>query len=135
MSAASTLAGRIGRHAVIYGGAGAATLLLGLVNVAVLTRLLAPAEFGQVATFLVFSSMLTIVYNLGSLQGGFRAAFGGTGDGEEIGTIDDDDPDAPEVDRPRALGAALCFTAALALAGTLVVAAFSGEIAHALLGD
>src|SRR3954467_10055363 len=82
MSAASTLAGRLGRHAVIYGSAGAATLVLGLVNVAVLTRLLEPHAFGRVATFLVFAGMLTILYNLGSLQGSFRAAFGGSGEGD-----------------------------------------------------
>src|SRR4051812_2991407 len=116
MSAASTLAGRIGRHAVIYGSAGAVTLALGLVNVAVLTRLLAPHEFGQVATFLVFSSMLTIVYNLGSLQGGFRAAYGSMGDGDDIDVDDSDDPKGLAVDKRRALGAALCLTAAIALA-------------------
>src|SRR4051794_26069241 len=116
MSAASTLAGRLGRHFVIYGSAGAATLALGLVNVAVITRLLAPHEFGQVATYLVFGGMRTILYNLGSLQGSFRVAWGG-GD-EDIGVDDfEEDDEHAATDKRLALGTGLLLTAMVALFG------------------
>src|SRR4051794_29253559 len=91
-SALEALGGRIGRHGSIYGGALFVTLVLALVNVAVLTRLLDPGPFGDLAVLLVFASLLTIAFNLGVLQGAMRVAYG-TSD-EEFGH----DDEAAEVD-------------------------------------
>src|SRR3954453_15058865 len=121
MGVGSTYAARIGRHAAIYGAAGAATMLLGLVNVAFFTRYLKPSQFGQVAVYLIFSSMLAVLYNLGSLQGAIRAAFGG--DDEETGE------GGPAVgDKRGALGTAIVFTTLVGVCGTALVAAFAPAI-------
>src|SRR3954453_22833416 len=115
MGVGSTYAARIGRHAAIYGAAGAATMLLGLVNVAFFTRYLKPSQFGQVAVYLIFSSMLAVLYNLGSLQGAIRAAFGG--DDEEGGVSGG----TAVGDKRGALGTAIAFTALVGVLGTAVV--------------
>ena len=116
-------------HSGLYLAAGAVTLLSGLVNVAVLTRELSPGEFGRLAILLVAGSLLTVLLNLGTLQGTMALVYGSV-DGEDAGT-----PEAASTDPRRALTTGLAMTAslgALAISGTAVL---SGSIADWLLDD
>ncbi len=132
MSALSTLGVRMGRHVGIYGLGSGGLVVLGLVSLAVLTRFLVPGEFGQYALFLIFSALLTMLYNLVSMRGGLRAVFGG--DDED----DDDDEEADEVREGltrRALGTALFLTALVGAIGTVVIWPLSPRIADFLVHD
>ena len=127
------LAGRIGRHTGTYAVGSFVTVVFGLANIAVLTRLLDPGPFGELAVLLFFSALLTITYNLGSLQGVFSWAFGATaeegGDAEQIaasGTADD---------KRRALFTGLALTGVMAAGGTAVFLALATPLADLLVDD
>ena len=85
---------RVGRHTGIYGGGQAGSLLLGLVTLAVLTRFLDPAAFGQYALYYVFTGLLSVLYTLGWVRGSLLWVFGGGGDDDD----DDDDVDGDSSD-------------------------------------
>lgn len=132
MSAFSTLGVRMGRHVGIYGLGSGGLVVVGLLSLPILTRFLVPGEFGQYALFLVFSALLTMLYNLVSMRGGMRAVFGG--DDED----DDDDEEADEVREGltrRALGTALFLTALVGAIGTLAIWPLSPRIADFLVHD
>ena len=129
----SALASRLGRHASVYICGSVAVFALSLLNVVVLTRFLAPAEFGRLGVLLVFASMLTVLYNLGSLQGTFRHVFGSSADeeahdGERVAS-------GPSSVRRRALGTGILLTAAIAALGTCLIALLARPFARLLLGD
>jgi O-antigen/teichoic acid export membrane protein len=136
----SHLAGRIGTHSLIYALSAITSVLAGLLNVAVLTRYLGPGEFGRLAVLMVSASLLTLVFNAGSLQGTFSLVYGasdGDGDGEGDG-----DGDAEELgdrvgalDRRRALTTGLALTAAAGTVGTAVLVVVARPAADILLGD
>jgi O-antigen/teichoic acid export membrane protein len=130
----SRLGVKLSRHAGIYAGGQALYLVLALANVAVLTRLLSPSVFGELAIFLVFASLLTVLYNLGTLQGTFIWVYGAE---DEAG--DDEGEGDPEVmeasERRRAVTTGLLLTAMVSVAGTLVAVAYSADIAKLLSGD
>src|SRR5689334_9545406 len=65
----TALAARFGRDTAIFAATSAAGLGLGLLTAVVLTHLMTPSAYGRLAVLLVFSSLLTTLYNLGSLQG------------------------------------------------------------------
>jgi O-antigen/teichoic acid export membrane protein len=112
---------RLSRHMSVYAGAHVATFLFGLVNLAVLTRLLPIEAFGRFALYLLLATLLTTLYNLGSLQGIFISVFGvGFGDEEDMG-IGDDEGLVEASDRERALTTGLLLTVAIAGLGTAVV--------------
>jgi O-antigen/teichoic acid export membrane protein len=111
---------RLGRHAGVYAGAHVGTFLFGMVNVAVLTRLLPIEEFGRLAVYLLLATMLTMLYNLGSLQGVLIAVFGAGGTGEEMG-FEEAEGETVATDRERALTTGLLLTVAIAAAGTAAV--------------
>lgn len=119
---------RIGRHASVYAASSAASLALALANLALLTQFLAPGEFARLAILLVFASLLTVVYNLGSLQGTLNLVFGSDGDHEARDEADLDDAR----DRRVALGTGLLLTAGAAALGTLAVAAAAIPLADLL---
>ena len=121
---------RIGRHTALYGAGNAVSVLLALATVAVFTRYLAPAEFGDYALFLLLAGVLTVLYNLGSLQGTYRWVYG-TAD-EDAGDADEEDSAG---DTRRAMGTGLVLTALLSLIGTGVIAAFAPDVADVLTGD
>jgi O-antigen/teichoic acid export membrane protein len=136
----SRFAAKLSRHAGIYAGGQVLALALGLVNVAVVTRFLPPSAFGELAIFLVFASLLTILYNLGTLQGTFMWVYGAGGDeGDDDGGGYDEVAgkrvvlEGPE--QRRAVTTGLILTALVALAGTLVVVGYSADIAKLLSGD
>jgi O-antigen/teichoic acid export membrane protein len=124
------MAGRIGRHAAIYGSGSLLTLAFGFVNVAVLTRFLDTGEYGELAVCLVYAALLTVLYNAGSLQGSFSWVFGSTGEEE----LDAGKAPTGARDKRRALGSALTLTALIAGLGTAVSITFADEISELVLG-
>jgi accessory secretory protein Asp2 len=133
ISALSALGVQFGRHTGAYASASGINLALALIQVAVVTRFLGPSSFGELALLLFLASLLTVAYNLGSLQGIFGRVYGATGDED---ADDDDRPDEAQAGRKReALGSGLALTTAVALIGTLALAPFSGTIADALLRE
>lgn len=129
----ATFGRRLGRHSGIYAAGAVATFLFGLVNVAVLTRLLPIEEFGRLAVYLLLATLLTTLYNLGSLQGVLIAVFG-VADGDEEIALDDAEGQLSDVDRERALTTGVLLTIAIAALGTLAVFAAAPWIAD-LLGS
>lgn len=127
----TAVAARLGRHTSVYAGGFAATLALSLVSVAVLTRYLTPGEFGRLGVLLVFAALLTILYNLGSLQGAFHRVYGSSGEEEAT----DPEGDGVAGDKRRALGTALAFTVLIAGTGTAVVVALAPAVAEIVTGD
>lgn len=122
---------RLGRHSGIYAVGHVAIFLFGMVNVAVLTRLLPIEEFGRLAVYLLLATLLATLYNLGSLQGVLMAVFG-VADDEELAV--EDEGERPQVkDRERALTTGVLLTAAIALLGTAVVFA-AAPVFATLLG-
>lgn len=122
----------LSRHSAMYVLAAVITLVLSLAQVAVTTRFLDPTEFGQAALLFFFAALLTILYNLATLQGTYMRAFGSAED-EDI----DVDPDQPPIDdaqKRRALGNGIALTASSALVGTVVSVALAPGIADLLLG-
>jgi O-antigen/teichoic acid export membrane protein len=115
---ASAAATSLGRHALVYGSGAALPIVLGLVNIAALTRFIEPSAFGQLAVLLVFAASLTILYTLGILQGCFRTVFGG--DGEE--ETDLGDRSVVTSDKRGALGTGIALIALIAASGTALIA-------------
>lgn len=131
MSAFRLLARRAGAHSGVYVATGVATLLLGLASVAALTRLLSPAEFGRLAILLVASSILSMLFNLVTLQGTLSWAYGAVaGDDDEPATGDSTNA----LDPLRALATGVAMTIAVAGLGCLAVALLAPTLADWLLG-
>ena len=125
---------RLGRHTVTYGLASAVSVLVSIGTVAIFTRYLRPAEFGELVLFLLVATTLMIVYNLGSLQGSYMWVYGAAA--EEGGDAGDAGADAaPAVDKRAAMGSGLVLTGLVATGGTLLVIPFAPEIADVLTGD
>ncbi len=122
---------RLGRHVGVYAGSHVGVFLFGMVNVAVLTRLLPIEEFGRLAVYLLLAGMLTVLYNLGSLQGIFISVFGAGGADEDLG-IEEDEGEALTGDREKALTTGLLLTIVIAALGTAVVFATAPVFASIL---
>src|SRR4051812_32941560 len=95
------LAGRLSRHSAAYLTVAAVNLALGLISVVVFTRLLSPHEYGELAVLLFFQAWMTVILNLGSLQGTLSWAVGASID--EDGVQIDDSEQATAADRRRGL--------------------------------
>ena len=97
------------RHAIYVIGA-VIGFVLALVSIAVVTRFLAPAQFGQLALLLIFAAFLTIFYNVGTLQGTFLWVFGSAGEED----VEDDSGESSQAGTKRkALGTGLIITVAI----------------------
>lgn len=105
-------------------------MTIGLVQVAVLTRYLGPADFGELAVLAVSATALTLIYNAGTLQGTFSWVYGTAAD-EEAG---DDDARVGSSDRRRGLATGLAMTCVAAALGTAGVVVFARPLAELLLG-
>jgi O-antigen/teichoic acid export membrane protein len=127
----TAVAARLGRHTAIYTAGFGTTLALSLVSVAVTTRYLSPAEFGKLGVLLIFAALLTVLYNLGSLQGAFQLVYGSSGEED----VPDADTAAVAIDKRRALGTALALTLLIAGAGTALVASFAPTLAELFTGS
>lgn len=123
---------QMGRHAAVYGLGAFLRVFLSLVTVAVVTRFLDPAAFGRFSLLLLFSAGLTILYNLGSLQGTFMRVFGSTGE-EEI--EDDDSSQAESGGKRRALGTGLILTVLISVGGTVALLPMYPRFSELLLGN
>jgi O-antigen/teichoic acid export membrane protein len=124
---------RLARHLSIYVLGSLLVLIVSFVQVAVLTRLMDKSEYGQLSLVIFFAALTLLIFNLGLMQGTMRVVFGAVGDDDA--DMDEDQADVdPEEVRP-AMGTGLVMTAAVATLGTLLVWAFSGQLAEWLLGD
>jgi O-antigen/teichoic acid export membrane protein len=123
---------RLGRHTAIYAASSVAVFFFGLVNVAALTRLLPIEEFGRLAIYLLLATLLTTLYNLGSLQGILICVFGVADGDAEMGLDDEEAKPLRAVDRERALTTGVLLTIAIATAGTAVVFAVAPLVADLL---
>lgn len=133
--ATGLLAGRIGRFGSVYAVASMSGLVFGLAQLAIVTRFLAPASFGHLAVLLLFATVLTLLYNTGSLQGTISWAHGKAGD-EDTGDLDEDDDEQAQErasDPRRALTTGIAFTAALGILGGAAVFAAGSSISELLV--
>lgn len=123
----ASLAQRLGRDTVLYALASVGVFAFGLINIAVLTRMLTVDEFGEFALYLLLSAMLTVLYNAGSLQGALLVTFGAGEAGEEASKAGGD---------PRTtLTTALVLTLGIASAGTIVLWLLSAPLAELISGN
>jgi O-antigen/teichoic acid export membrane protein len=106
--------------------------VLALISIAVVTRFLSVAQFGQLALLLTFAAFLTIIYNVGTLQGTFVWVFGSAGE-EDV--ADEDVESSQAGTKRRALGTGLIITTVITLGGTLIIVAASSWFADKLLGN
>jgi O-antigen/teichoic acid export membrane protein len=121
------MGGRVTRDTAIYV---LGTLVVGpfsLVSVVVLTRLMAPAAYGELGVLFVTAGALTTLYNTGSLHGTFMWVYGASeGEGG-----DDVDTDSPITSTPRrAMGTGVVMTLAIVSIGTGVLCLLAPTIAH-----
>jgi len=128
-----SLARRLGRDTSLYASSTVITFVFGVVQVAVMTRLLSLDEFAALALLTVFAAMLTLGYNLGTLQGTLMWVFGG---GEEDVASDDDEASrAGASEKRRTLCSALIATALLGAFGTAVVALAAPTLSFWIAAD
>jgi O-antigen/teichoic acid export membrane protein len=127
------LAGRLSRHSAAYLTVAGVNLALGLISVVVFTRLLSPHEYGELAVLLFFQAWVTVVLNLGSLQGTLSWAVGASvdDDGDQLG--DSEQPAA--TDRRRGLTTGVLMTATAGAFGAIAIAAVAPWAAGILLHD
>jgi len=121
--------GRLTRDTAIYVVGMLAVGPFSLISVIVLTRLLDPTQYGELALLFFFSGYLTTLYNTGSLHGTFMLVYGASGgEGEEI------DSDATLSSAPqRALGTGVALTLMIVTAGTAVCFLLAPTLAQLLL--
>ncbi len=123
------MGGRFTRDTAIYIVGALAVGPFSLISVMVLTRVMSPAEYGELALLFFFSGYLTILYNTGSLHGTFMLVYGAsTGEGDDI----DSDIRLSQTPR-RALGTGMTLTLIIVAAGTLVCFMFASTLSQALL--
>ena len=124
MGTTATLAGRIGRHALLYAVGTALFIAAGIATLAVFTRLMPPAEFGKLVVLMALANGITILFNLATLQGTIGLVFGG-GEDDDVLDLDEDDPALKRADaiseRREILGTGLLLTAMVAIAGSAVL--------------
>jgi O-antigen/teichoic acid export membrane protein len=126
------MGGRVTRDTAIYV---LGTLVVGpfsLISVIVLTRLMAPAAYGELGVLYVAAGALTMLYNTGSLHGTFMYVYGASeGEGG-----DDVDTGAPITSTPRrAMGTGVLMTLAIVSFGTLIFCVAAPAIAHAFFAN
>jgi O-antigen/teichoic acid export membrane protein len=124
------MGGRFTRDTLIYTIGMLAVGPFSLVSVAVLTRLMVPAQYGELAVLLFLAGYLTTLYNTGSLHGTFMLVYGASeGEGDDV------DSDATITSAPkRALGTGVVLTLMIVSAGTALCCVFAPALSQMLLG-
>jgi O-antigen/teichoic acid export membrane protein len=124
------MGGRFTRDTLIYTIGMLAVGPFSLVSVAVLTRLMVPAQYGELAVLLFLAGYLTTLYNTGSLHGTFMLVYGASeGEGDDV------DSDAAITSAPRrALGTGVVLTLMIVSAGTALCCVFAPTLSQMLLG-
>ncbi|HWH45398.1 MAG TPA: hypothetical protein VNT32_11765 [Thermoleophilaceae bacterium] len=135
MTALGAFASRLGRNSLVLGASVALQLLFGLAIAAFLTHHLPPAEYGQLALYLLVPSLFMVVSNLALLQGTVRVIFGRAGEEEAFGDVEDENVEIPEdLDVRVALFTGMVLTLLVSAILTGVVAIFAADLAD-LLGS
>jgi O-antigen/teichoic acid export membrane protein len=121
--------GRVTRHTLIYVIGMLAVGPFSVLSVMVLTRLLVPAQYGDLAVLMFFAGYLTTLYNTGSLHGTFMLVYGvSEGEGDDV------DTGGALASAPRrALGTGVVLTLLIVTAGTLVFFAIAPSLSQMLL--
>lgn len=120
---------RLGRDTTLYGCSSVVTFGLALATVAVLTRYLSLEQFAHLSLLYLLSTFLTVLYNLGSLQGTLMSAFGSAGGEDGAADSSGDGSGDPR----RALGAGLVVTLATIAVGTVIVAIVAEQLGELVL--
>ncbi|MEA2310439.1 MAG: hypothetical protein QOE28_407, partial [Solirubrobacteraceae bacterium] len=114
----SQLLTRLSRDTLVFSAASLLTVVLAFWTVRAVTTHLTPSEYGQLAIYYFFASLLTILYNLVLLPGTLLRVFGASGEED----VDDDQRlRAPISGKRVALTTGLLATIGVILTGTLVV--------------
>ncbi len=123
------MGGRFTRDTAIYVAGMLAVGPFSLISVIVLTRLLDPTEYGELALLFFFAGYLTTLYNTGSLHGTFMWVYGASeGEGDDVGS------DGTLTSTPRrALGTGVALTLMIVTAGTAVCVALAPTLSQLLL--
>jgi O-antigen/teichoic acid export membrane protein len=122
---------RLARHLGAYVIGSFVVLIISFVSVYVFTRLLGRAEFGTLSLLVFWASLLTLLFNLASMQGTLRSVFGSTGDDD----VEDDDEDIdPETVR-QAMGTGLILTVLICLAGMAIIWPISSQLSGWIIGN
>ena len=131
-SAEARYAGRLGKHAAVYGAAAFMTVISGLVSVVVFTRFLDPTSYGRLAVFMTTASFVTVAVNLCSLQGTMRRVHGVGGE-EETGD-DAFDEDVTSNDPRMSLTTGLVLTGSVGLFLFLIAFAWREQLSDLFFG-
>jgi len=123
--------GHFTRHTLIYVAGMLAVGPFGMISVAVMTRLLPPAQYGEIAILMFFAGYATMLYNTGSLQGTFMWAYGVSG-GEGGEDADISSREVSSVSQ-RALGTGVVLTLIIVSVGTAVCCVLAPTLSQALL--
>lgn len=131
MSSLLRLGSRLSRDTSIFVLSSAVTVLLAFVTAVIVTRYLSPGEYGRLALYFFFAALLTILYNLASLQGTLLWVFGSSGEEE----AEDDRPDGSQAGgKRRALTTGLLLTVLITMVGTFLAAVVAGPLDRLLVG-
>ena len=124
------MGGRFTRDTLIYTIGSFAVGPFSLLSVIVLTRLMDPSEYGELAVVMFLAGYLTTLYNTGSLHGTFMWVYGASeGEGDDVGS------DTTITSGPRrALGTGVALTLMIVTVGTAVCFALAPSLADLLLG-
>ena len=119
---------KLARDSLVYVFGTGWALPAGLINIAVLTRLLAESQYGELAILTTLAGLLSVALTLVTLRGTIMVGFGG--DAETGGGADEE---AVTDHTGRAMTTGLVLTAVIAALGGLVMAGLSGPLAVLLL--
>ncbi len=136
----AAVASRISRDTAVYSVAMGVTFPFALLSVVVFTRYLSPPEYGNLAVLLVMASMLTILYNVGTLQGVMSLVYGSTDLGDDDGgdagvEAQPGVKQAPQGAKREALGTGMAMTTVIVFMATVPLLLAAPEIAKLLVGD
>ena len=125
------------RDGVIFALGMAAIVPVGIVSIAVTTRYLSPAEYGQLAVLFAVASIVTIVCGLGFTTGTMMATYGAAdgddADGDE--PVQTGGPPATLKERRRLLGSGLLIICIVSGAVCALVGVSASPLADLLLGS
>ncbi|UGS38807.1 oligosaccharide flippase family protein [Capillimicrobium parvum] len=142
----SRYGGILSRNTAIYAIAMCSVFPFSLLQLAVFTRFLEPAEYGELALLMFFSGLSTMIMNLVTLQGALIVTYGHSGDdggddgmgdgGGDMGAVDEGLGTQQLVkDRQLALTTGVWIMVAVMVVVTVPVFVFATPIAGFLIHD
>jgi O-antigen/teichoic acid export membrane protein len=138
--ALETLGQRLASHGSVYVLATVMAAAFGLLQIALLTRVLPLEEFGRLVVLIFYAGLVTALCNLGFLQGTVMSVLligrGGDDDpDEEVGDNEPRRPPPPGGDNRRLLGTGLAVGLVIAATVTALSVLLAGPLGTLLLGD